>query len=114
MKANDDKPALGSLGGQAKSEPVAFSPAPVQTAVVKVDPASVSVSTGKDPAALPRTAQIGGSVLFEAGSIVVNVASATLEEAKKFAEMVYKEIKRKKELEDMKNYKKIDRRLQTA
>ena len=115
VKANDDRPspALGSLGGQMKPEPVAFSPAPVQTTTVKADPADVPVRGGRDPAPSNASTE-GGGVLFEAGSIVVNVASATLEEAKKFADMVYKEIKRKKELEDMKNYRKIDRRLQLA
>ena len=116
VKANDDKPApaLGLLGGQAKPEPVAFNPAPVQTAVVKTDPVSVPVHEGKDPAASQTTTKNEGNVLFEAGSIVVNVANATLEEAKKLADFIYKEIKRKKELEDMKNYRKIDRRLQLA
>ena len=77
-----------------------------------MEPINVPVRETKAPvAAMPKSE---GSVLFEAGSIVVNVASTTLEEARKFADMIYKEIKRKKELEDMKNYRKIDRRLQMA
>lgn len=46
-------------------------------------------------------------VVFEEGAIVLNVKSATEEEAERFAEMVMERIKRKRELENMRNYQPV-------
>lgn len=49
--------------------------------------------------------QNDNSVVFSAGSIVINCKDASEAEAKKFAEKIMVYIKRQKELDDMKNYK---------
>lgn len=49
--------------------------------------------------------QNDNSVVFSAGSIVINCKDASEAEAKKFAEKIMVYIKRQKELDDMKNYR---------
>ena len=113
-------PAMGVVKNEPDVEPFIINPpthdkpTPIPLVVVKPESNNIPIRGGSSSnvSSLPATSD--GDVYFEKDSIQITIASAAPEEAKKFVDLIFKEIKRKKELEDMSNYRRIDRRLQMA